>query len=342
MIWLIYDGLTDITNTAHLVFDNDDAEVYFKLYLLLYADDTVVLAESKEQIQAALNSMYFYCQTWKLEVNPSKTKVVIFSKRRVINKPIFTYNGDNIDVVDEFVYLGVTFSNNGNFSKTKLNLVEQGRKAMFSVLRKTRKLSLPIDIQLQMFDGMVSPILLCGSEVYGFEDSSMIESIFLQFYKIILHFKKSASNNILYGELGRFPSDILIKARMIGFWKRVITGKQDKISSVLYRLTLEMHKRNMYHSKWLCFIEKILNSCGFSHYWLSQYVPENCNLARMVKVRLIDQFKQSWFGLIYDSPKCLNYRIFKTSHGFESYLSYLPDDLRIALSKFIVLIINYQ
>ena len=54
-----YDGLTDITNTAHLVFDNNDAEVYFELYLLLYADDTVVLAESKEQLQAALNSMYF-------------------------------------------------------------------------------------------------------------------------------------------------------------------------------------------------------------------------------------------------------------------------------------------
>ena len=83
-----YDGLTDITNTAHLVFDNDDAEVYFELYLLLYADDTVVLAESKEQLQAALNSMYFYSQTWKLEVNPSKTKVVIFSKRRSLFSPI--------------------------------------------------------------------------------------------------------------------------------------------------------------------------------------------------------------------------------------------------------------
>ena len=28
-------------------------------------------------------------------------------------------------------------------------------------------------------------------------------------------------------------------------------------------LTFEMHNKNMYHSKWLCFIEKILNSCGF-------------------------------------------------------------------------------
>ena len=110
-----------------------------KLYLLLYVDDTVVLAESKEQLQGALYSMYFYCQTWKLEVNPSKMKAVIFSKRRVINKPVYTYNWDNVDVVDVFVYLGATYSNNSNFGKTKLNLVKQGRKAMFNVLRKTNK-----------------------------------------------------------------------------------------------------------------------------------------------------------------------------------------------------------
>ena len=63
-------------------------------------------------------------------------------------------------------------------------------------------------------------------------------------------------------------------------------------------------------------------------------MPEKCNLAKMVKEKLIDQFKQIWFGLIYDSAKCLNYRIFKTTHCFESYIEYLPDDLRIALSKF--------
>ena len=77
---------------------------------------------------------------------------------------------------------------------------------MLSVLRKTRKLNLPIYIQLQMFDSMVSSILLYGSEVYRFENCSMKESIFLQFYKIILRFKKSTSNSILYGELGTiFP-----------------------------------------------------------------------------------------------------------------------------------------
>ena len=93
-----YAGLPNITEAVHLLCDNDDIEVYFKLNPLLYADDTVILAESKEQSQAALNSLYLYCQTWKLEVNPSKTKVVIFCNKMVNRKPVFTYNGENIAV----------------------------------------------------------------------------------------------------------------------------------------------------------------------------------------------------------------------------------------------------
>ena len=48
-----------------------------------------------------------------------------------------------------------------------------------------------------MFDSMVSPIVYYGSEVYGFESCFIIEAISLQFYKIILHFENSTSDNIL-------------------------------------------------------------------------------------------------------------------------------------------------
>ena len=65
-------------------------------------------------------------------------------------------------------------------------------------------------MQLQMFDAMVAPILLYGAEVYGYEKSDITESLFLQFYKIIMCFKKTTPNPILYGELGRYPSEILI------------------------------------------------------------------------------------------------------------------------------------
>ena len=61
---------------------------------------------------------------------------------------------------------------------------------MFSVLKKSRKLQLPVDIKLQMFDTFVLPILMYGSEVTGFENHNMLERLCLQFYKIILNVKK--------------------------------------------------------------------------------------------------------------------------------------------------------
>ena len=61
----VYSGLNDISNMSHLLFDNNDIEVYFKLYLLLYGDDTVtvVFAETAAELQSALNAMYLYCET---------------------------------------------------------------------------------------------------------------------------------------------------------------------------------------------------------------------------------------------------------------------------------------
>ena len=61
-----------------MLFDNNDIEIYFKLYLLLYAADTVVFAETAVELQSALNATYLYCETWKLKVNAAKINVVFF------------------------------------------------------------------------------------------------------------------------------------------------------------------------------------------------------------------------------------------------------------------------
>jgi hypothetical protein len=52
-----YDGLTDVSNAAHFVLDTDEISVYLRLYLLLYADDTFILAESKVELQTALKGI---------------------------------------------------------------------------------------------------------------------------------------------------------------------------------------------------------------------------------------------------------------------------------------------
>ena len=74
-----HDGLK-IVNT--LAVENLDQEllVFCKLYILLYADDTVILAESQEDLQQSINLMGRYCSMWKLDINVSKSKITVFSR----------------------------------------------------------------------------------------------------------------------------------------------------------------------------------------------------------------------------------------------------------------------
>ena len=51
-----------------------------KLYVLLYADDIVLMSETAEDLQNALNILKSYCDHWKLTVNVNKTKSMIFRK----------------------------------------------------------------------------------------------------------------------------------------------------------------------------------------------------------------------------------------------------------------------
>ena len=45
--------------------------------LILYADDIVVFAESKDELQRSLNALLEYCNRWKLVVNTRKTIIMI-------------------------------------------------------------------------------------------------------------------------------------------------------------------------------------------------------------------------------------------------------------------------
>ena len=130
-----YNGLRLCLN-IYSVMSNDELEVFFKLYLLLYADDTVIFAESPDELQVALDRMKSYCDTWNMQVNTSKTEVVVFTKGKIRRKPVFHYNAEIFEIVDDFSYLGIKFNYNGKFGKTKKHLADQARKAMFFLVKK--------------------------------------------------------------------------------------------------------------------------------------------------------------------------------------------------------------
>jgi hypothetical protein len=88
-----------------------------------------------------------------------------------------------LEYTDCFSYLGVIFYYNGSFVHTKKKLVEQAQKALYAVYYKIRNLQLLIDLQLKMFDSLVAPILLYGSEVWGVGKNDNIEKSTFTIFK---------------------------------------------------------------------------------------------------------------------------------------------------------------
>lgn len=50
-----------------------------RVSILLYADDIVLISQSKEGLQNCLIAMQEYCSIWHLHVNTDKSKVVVFN-----------------------------------------------------------------------------------------------------------------------------------------------------------------------------------------------------------------------------------------------------------------------
>ena len=114
---------------------------------------------------------------------------------------------------------------------------------------------------------------------------------------------------MIYGELGRYPMDIQIKTRMISYWSNLINGKQTKIAAMLYKLSAITNEEASGKFKWIEYIKNTLNNCGLSNIWHCQYQVNPEWLRQKFKLTLTDQFKQSWYALVENSPKALNYRI---------------------------------
>jgi hypothetical protein len=56
----------------------DELDIFLRLFILLYADDTVLFSNSAEDLQVQLNNISENCDTWKLKDNISETKKCCF------------------------------------------------------------------------------------------------------------------------------------------------------------------------------------------------------------------------------------------------------------------------
>mgnify|MGYP002804766372 CR=1 FL=1 len=84
-----------------------------KIPLLLLADDSIILSQTPMGLQNMLNKFTQYCALKGLELNVSKTKVMIFrGKRSKIVHHMFYVNEMPLEQVFSYDYLGIRITDN--------------------------------------------------------------------------------------------------------------------------------------------------------------------------------------------------------------------------------------
>ena len=90
------EGLSSLGRESRkLGWENEDETLMLKMFILLYADDATICAESAVGLQQALDAMSDYCDKWSLRVNVGKTKAVVFSKGKIRKTPTIKSRRDN-------------------------------------------------------------------------------------------------------------------------------------------------------------------------------------------------------------------------------------------------------
>ena len=162
---------------------------------------------------------------------------------------------------------------------------------MFSLLRKCRQLNLPLDVQLELFEKCVHPILLYGCEIWACE-IDVISKLQLGFLKLILGFKVTTPTCMVLGEVGRYPIETEAKCRMLGFWYGLCNtshSESPKICDLMFQLCSKSYYACDYKLPWLMKVHSLLNSLGLTCIWSNQ-VHTIESFKRIVKQRQRDQF----------------------------------------------------
>ena len=320
-------------NDMHQALINDEIETFtveeMRLFLLLFADDTVLFSYTKEGLQTLLDRLNLYCKTWGITVNIDKTVVMVCKKGNKLENIELFYDNHKLNIVTKFTYLGVTLSSNGSYLQAQKILSQQAMKALYSLNSLFDNISLDISDKIKLFDSMISSILNYGCEIWGFHKAPDVERIHLKFLKNIINVRQQTTNTAIYGEFGRVPMQVIRKTRLIRYWYKILQNPD----SLVFKLYNQRNELGLHVNKWANNIKDMLDNLGYSFLWDNDSVSQfniNC-----VINSIYDQYLQQWYADVRDLSKLHTYSIIKTSFEFENYLNHVNiDSHRVALARF--------
>nr|CAH8869570.1 unnamed protein product [Trichobilharzia regenti] len=135
-----------------------------RLFDLEYADDIVLLCDSMQAAQIALNQVAISVCKYGMCFAPSKCKVEKKKKKKPV--PALTLAGEPLEVVDKFVYLGSCVSAGGGVMDEISNRIMKARVAYINLSHLWRRRDVSLAIKGRVYNASVRAALLYACETW--------------------------------------------------------------------------------------------------------------------------------------------------------------------------------
>ena len=245
---------------------------------LMWADDCAVFSRSESGLQNSINQTVSFFADLGLDVNTTKTKVMIFNPRGLGPKNFknmqFSANNQPVEICDKYTYLGLVFKPSGSTIQPQKELFSKASKAWFSIsglIYQNKKM--PIKQSLQLLDSIVMPVGLYASEfltplslplgalqnkntfLKAWEDYPL-EKINQRACRTILSLSKKASRLAVLSELGRYPVFLNAVSAAISYeWHLRHRAPSDSLASLALSEMDSLSDSG--HDSWLARVKSI-------------------------------------------------------------------------------------
>ena len=287
----------------------------YKISILLYADDIVIIAENEEKLQKLLDKLYEWCIKWHLEINESKSKIMHFrKKKKKCSKFEFNIGDLKLDYTQMYRYLGITLDENLSFNVACRELSEAGGRAFGSIVAKFKQFKhLPYKCFTKLFETGVEPICTYASGVWGFDKFQLGQKLQLRAMRYFLGVHKYTPTLAITADLAWLDMKYKHYLNILRFYNRLLTMDTDRLT----RQSFEADLSENISTNWTGRVKEIL--CGID------MEDKLANLERIDLSLVTKKFKEladsNFQEKVAVKPKLRSYKLFKRHIETEKYVT---------------------
>ena len=125
-----------------------------------------MVAETREHLQHIASEFERACDSMGLKINVGKSKVLTIKKDQMGSCEKVRVNGEEMQEVDKFNYLGVMISTDGCMGEEVAHRVLEGRKVLETMAKLWRENVISREVKRKLYERVVIPTMVYGSKTW--------------------------------------------------------------------------------------------------------------------------------------------------------------------------------